>query len=50
MNPWNKEWYDLNKGPMRFRIRARRAKLAKLEEMSPLTDKSKEELLNAENE
>ena len=20
MNPWDKEWYDLDKGPMRYRI------------------------------
>ena len=35
MNPWDKEWFDLDKGPMRYRIRERRARLAKLEQMKP---------------
>ena len=31
MTPWGKQWYDLDKGPMTYRIRRRRIKLAQLE-------------------
>ena len=31
MTPWGKDWYDLKKGPMTFRIRKRRHRLAQLE-------------------
>lgn len=31
MSPWDKEWFDMDKGPMTFRIRRRRHRLAHLE-------------------
>ena len=53
MNPWTTNWYDLDKGPMRYRIRARRAKLAKLSELYPdktAADKKREEFLSSADE
>lgn len=35
MTCWGKNWYDSDLGPMRFRIRERQARLAKLEELFP---------------